>query len=91
MTLPARVTLSDDVLFQDMGDEWVLLNMQTEKYFGLGGVSARLWQLFSEDSSVPRALATIQEEYDVDGATAERDLEAFLEKLVAVQLVATGD
>ena len=87
MPLTATVTLRKDVLFQDMGDECVLLNIETEKYFGLSGVGARLWQLFAEDGNVRRALDAIQEEYDVDGDTAERDLRAFLDRLAAAHLI----
>jgi hypothetical protein len=87
MNLPDRVTLPDDVLFQEVLGEYVLLNIETEKYFGLGGTGARLWQLFAEDSSVPHALAAIVSEYDVDAETAERDLAAFLGRLAAAQLI----
>ena len=90
MTLAQNVSIAQDVLFQDLGDEVVLLNIQSEQYYGLEGVGVRLWQLFSEDGSVARALEAIRAEYDVDGETAARDLGAFLDKMTAAKLLSVG-
>lgn len=86
-SLPATVKISNDVLFQIMGDEYVLLNMKTEKYFGLDDVAARFWQLFEKDGSTEKAMQRVQLEYTVDEETVKQDLQAFLQKLLAEELV----
>lgn len=85
--LPAKVYISNDVLFQNMGDEYVLLNMKTEKYFGLDEVAARFWQLFEAGSSTEHAINQVKAEFDVDEETVIKDLKVFLEKLLAEELV----
>ena len=85
--LPASVNISTSVLFQNMGDEYVLLNMETESYFGLDEVAARFWQLFSEGSAISSAVDQILSEYDIDRETVEKDLNLLLEKLESNQLL----
>jgi len=85
--IPVKVNISNDVLFQNMGEEYVLLNMKTEKYFGLDAVAARFWQLFAENASTENALLQVQSEFEVEEETVKRDLLAFLQKLLAEELV----
>ena len=87
IVLPASVNISTSVLFQNMGDEYVLLNMETESYFGLDEVAARFWQLFSEGSAISSAVDQILSEYDIDRETVEKDLNLLLEKLESNQLL----
>lgn len=87
IALPAGVKISDNVLFQNMGDEYVLLNMETESYFGLDEVAARFWQLFSEGSVISSAVDQILSEYEIDRETVEKDLNLLLEKLESNQLL----
>jgi hypothetical protein len=85
--LPASVIISDNVLFQNIGTECVLLNMETEQYFGLDELAARYWQIFSENGDIKEACETIKAEYQVDEATLINDLLLFLEKLRNEKLV----
>lgn len=85
--LPARVIISENVLFQNIGTECVLLNMETEQYFGLDELAARYWQIFAENSDTKKACEIIQAEYQVDEATLVKDLLIFLEKLGNENLV----
>ena len=47
-TLTSRVKVNDDVLFQELQGEAVLLNLKSGVYFGLDPVGTRIWQLFAE-------------------------------------------
>lgn len=77
-----RVLFKDSVLFRQLGEEAVLLDLDSQRYFGLDQVASRLWELLAEDDRLPRARATILEEFDTDAETLDRDLEAFLGQLV---------
>jgi hypothetical protein len=85
--LPFKVNISNDVLFQIMDQEYVLLNTQTEMYFGLDEVAARFWQLFSEGSSTQSAIEKVLTEYEVDRVVLENDLNNLLQKLESDQLI----
>jgi hypothetical protein len=81
-TLSHRVVPNDDVLFQEVGGEAVLLNLASESYFGLDPVGTRVWQLLSEDPSLSRAHAALLNEYEVESSRLESDLIALVDQLV---------
>lgn len=87
VSLPEKVKISDRVLFQEIEGECVLLNLNTEQYFGLDEVGTRFWQLLSKDNRPDRALKSLCAEYDVDAATLERDLTALLRDLSSEGLI----
>ena len=47
VTLASRVIVPDDVLFQELNGEAVILDLASERYFGLDGVGTRFWELIS--------------------------------------------
>ena len=90
MTAPTRrVALAPGVLFRDLGDESVLLNLDNDRYYGLDDVGTRMWQLLAELGEVDAVVARLLEEYhgQVDEPTLRRDLEGLIAKLTAAGLV----
>jgi len=80
-------TVSKDVLFQEVSGETVLLDLNSESYFGLDEVGTRIWALIQEGRAVGEVVATLLEEYDVDRATLEADVAALLASLLEAGLV----
>jgi hypothetical protein len=72
--IPTRVTKSTNTLFQEVGGEGVLLNLDTERYYVLDDVGMRMWQMLADDGDVTTALDQLLAEYDVDRATLSHDL-----------------
>jgi hypothetical protein len=79
--LTARVTVPADVLFRDLDGESVILNLQTESYFGLDEVGTRMWALLTASDTVQAALDALLEEYETDAGTLRKDLEELIGKL----------
>jgi len=86
-SLPKTVKVSDNVLFQQINNECVLLNMESEQYFGLDEVGARIWEILSENGDTENALATLQSEYDTDEQTLRQDLSKLLSELESEKLI----
>ena len=76
------MVFKDSVLFRQLGDEAVLLDLDTQRYFGLDEVGSRLWELLAEDARLSAAREVILQEFDTDAETLDRDLEAFLGQLL---------
>jgi hypothetical protein len=72
--LDTVLRVPDSVLFQQVSDESVLLDMDSEQYFGLDEVGTRIWQLIVEDGRLGDVHAAMLDEYDVDPQVLERDL-----------------
>lgn len=86
-SLPKTVKVSDNVLFQQINNECVLLNMESEQYFGLDDVGARIWEILSEDGDTEKAIAKLQTEYDTDAETLRKDLSTLLTELESEKLI----
>jgi hypothetical protein len=78
---------AEDVLFQRLGDETVLLNLRTEQYYGLDPVGSRIWQLLEQDGRAEHVLAAMLSEYDVDENTLRADVERIVNELIDASLL----
>jgi len=87
ITLSQQAKPSDDVLFQEVGGEAVLLNLASESYFGLDPVGTRIWLLLNEDASLQRAFDTMLDEYEVEPVQLENDLLDLVAKLAEAGLL----
>lgn len=85
--LTHRVQRSEHVMFQELDGEVVLLDLASEKYFGLNEVGSRIWALLSEARSMGAIHAVLCEEFDAPADAIERDLLGLVEKLAAAGLV----
>jgi len=78
------------MLVQVMEGELVLLNVITENYYGLDEVGTRLWAVISESTSIAEAIDTLLEEYEVERATLESDVNDLLIELLEKKLIELG-
>jgi hypothetical protein len=76
-----KVMVPAHVLVRFLDKEAVLLNIETERYFGLDETGARMWQLATTAASIDAAYQALLNEYDVDGETLREHLSELLEKL----------
>ncbi len=90
VTFDSRLTLPDHVLLNELDGESVLLNLETEAYFGLDAVGTRMLRLATSSTSVEAAVPVLLAEYDVEETQLRRDLLALLDELLANGLVALG-
>jgi hypothetical protein len=74
ISLNSRVRILDDVLFQELQGEAVLLNLKTGVYLGLDQIGTQIWQLLQADGSLGKVSEVILREYDVTPEKLTRDL-----------------
>lgn len=86
-SLSSTFQLSKDVLFQELDDESVLLDLRSEQYFGLNTVGTRIWQLLAEPRSVDTIVKQLFTEFDVDKEQLDTDVKELLAKMVDVGLI----
>ncbi|MGH3903811.1 MAG: PqqD family protein [Pseudonocardiaceae bacterium] len=78
---------STDISARTIGDETIVLSLPTSRYFTITGVGTRVFELLAEDTSLDDLIGRVVAEYEVDPATARRDIEAFLDRLRDAQLL----
>jgi hypothetical protein len=86
-----KVSVPKHVLVRFLDKESVLLNLETERYFGLDDTGTRMWQVVTSAPSIDAAYSQLTEEYDVFPETLRRDLSDLLERLVENGLLVTED
>lgn len=86
-----RVTTPDGVMFREIGGEAVLLNLQSESYFGLDEIGTRMWSALTEEPSIEAAYDVLLAEFDVEEEALRADLSEFIETLAEAGLVAVAD
>jgi hypothetical protein len=87
VTLSSRFLIPDDVLFQELNGEAVILDLASERYFGLDGVGTRFWEILNDDPSMQAAFDQLCEKYEVEPERLERDLLALASDLVEAGLL----
>lgn len=82
-----RVKIPDDVLISNLQEESVILNLESERYFGLEAVGTRVLSTLTSSDSIEAAYEKLIREYDVDGPVLRQDLLALVERLLEQGLV----
>lgn len=84
----SQVVFADTVFAQEIEGEMVLLDMNTENYFGLDSVAGDIWKLLQEGKTLRETYEALLEMYDVDPDTLRNDLETFTKTLIDNKLAA---
>jgi hypothetical protein len=79
---PAYVEIGDSVIYQDLNDEVVVLNMASHQYHGLNDIGASIWKMLLDEREVAAVSDRLVAEYDVEPETAQRELSALVGQLL---------
>jgi hypothetical protein len=85
--LESRIRINDNVLFQELQGEGVLLNLDTGVYFGLDEMGARIWQLFETHKVLSEIVKALLAEYDVTEQRCAEDLLTLVAEMEKQKLI----
>lgn len=74
MKLSDRVSVPAQVMDRSVGDETVILDLESGTYYGLDPVGARMWELLAEGKTLGEVCDALLEEYDVERQRLEEDI-----------------
>jgi hypothetical protein len=77
-----RMVVPKHVLVRHLDGESVMLNLETEKYFGLDATGTRMWQLVTTAPTVDAAYAQLLEEFEVEPDLLRTHLTELLSRLL---------
>jgi hypothetical protein len=77
-----RMMVPAHVLVRHLDGETVLLNLETEKYFGLDAIGTRMWELVTRLPSIDAAYGKLAEEFEVEPEELRKHLTELLGQLV---------
>ena len=80
-----------DVVAQRLGDETVLIHLHTNRIYELNRTGTRYWELLAASHTPAAIRAQLLQEFAVDPATLDEEIERIQAELLAAGLVrATG-
>ena len=85
-----NITISKEVLAQELDGETVLLDLASESFFGLDEVSTRVWQLLLEGKGRAEVIDVLLQEYEVERNVLEKDVADLLTRLGEAGLITLG-
>lgn len=81
MNINQNIIIKDGVFTQKIDDDMVLLDRESENYFGLDEVASRIWKALEETSSLMEVLNILIDEYEVEKKILEHDIIIFVTEL----------
>lgn len=81
LSLASVVVAAPNQVHCRVGDEIVLLHLDSAQYYGLNAVGARVWSLLQQPIPLHRVRDVLVAEYDVAPEACERDLLRLVEQM----------
>jgi hypothetical protein len=90
MTFAAQEKLHlkvDDVVWREVGDELVVLELTSSVYLTLNGTAKILWEGLASGSTTDSLVELLTDDYEVSAEQARADTESFLSDLTERNLL----
>lgn len=87
ITVHDLVVQSQGFLVSDMNGEKIMLSIENGKYYNLGELGGRVWELIASPISVPDMVQQLITEYEIEREACEQQVRAFLQKLAVEGLI----
>ena len=91
ITMQSTVVVAPGLTAATLGDEAVLLDANSGRYYGLNELGARIFELIRTPNSVNHVRDTLLQEYKVDEEQLNADLIAFLRDMEKRNLIELRD
>ena len=91
MTSSSKFTIPPQVISRTVGEETVILELESGTYFGLDPVGARMWELMGEGRTFGQLCDIVMQEYEVSRERLEEDVTTLVQQLADRRLVTLSD
>lgn len=82
-----KLQIPETLMISEVDNELVILNTETEQFYGLNESAADMWTALKETDSVEAAVAHMVEQYDVSTDQVRQDMENLIKQLVEWNLI----
>ena len=76
-----------EVIQSRIGDEVVMLDVESGYYFGLNSVASVIWDMMKKKIELNTLVENLMKEFDVDKATCELDTLELLEEMKGKKII----
>jgi Coenzyme PQQ synthesis protein D (PqqD) len=78
---------NSNVIYRRLGNDIVLYNLQTDRFYELNGTAARFWELLNEGSNPGQIREQLLTEFAVDAAQLDGEAAALIDSLRREDLI----
>lgn len=82
-----QISVSQDLIYQELDGEMVLLDMKSGQYFGLDSIGCRIWHMLQQQVHPQQMVETLTNEYEVEPEACEQQILTFIEQLQQNNLI----
>ena len=87
MIVVKKYKLKESIIYQEVGEEALLLDGKTEQVFSLNAVARDIWLAIQRSNSIDAAVAEMILLYKVDASILRRDAVALLDSIREADLL----
>ena len=81
MNINSKITLSKNVFAQEIDEETIILDSETQEYFSINEIGKVIWSLIEEKKNLEEIKAEMLDMYEVPEEQIEIDLLNFIQAL----------
>ena len=78
LNLSSTVTRNDAIVYTDLDDTIVMMDVDEGQYYELDPIASRIWSIIENGQAVEEVCRALTEEFDVDPNTCQQDTLEFL-------------
>jgi hypothetical protein len=82
-----KIQLDPDLLYSKVGDEIVLLSLESDKYFKIDAIGSRILELLKQAMTFEELCEQLTHEFDANAEQIRKDTEAFLHRCFEDKLI----
>ena len=90
MTDTTVLSRREGLMTADMNGSAVMMDIMSGKYYNLGEVGGRIWEMLEEPMTLRNLVQKLTDEYDVSAERCRSDMLPFLNTLIERGLLVTG-
>ena len=87
MNFDKFINFSPTLFIQSIDNEIVLLDMESEAYFGLDEMGSIIWKLMEEKNYLFDIFIELSNRYDISKEELEKELSTFINKLIDLKII----
>ena len=82
-----RIRFKKDVIFSDLQDEMIIMDMNSGRYFGLNETGAKIWSLLDKHDDLKKVVKNLCDEYEISKEKCEKEIIQFIKGLQQKELI----
>lgn len=84
-----KVKINELVSYTEVHGELILANIETGKYFSIGGIGKQIWELLVKSEDVENIIDTLVQKLDAEKHAVSKDVHEFLKNLETLKFINT--